>query len=842
MKNIRKIIFLVSLSLCTGLLVSSPLHFEPTLRLLPDGKQLQLYISGDEFFNYLHDENGFPVREGDDGYYYYLEQKGDDFFFTDLKAGYDNPAVDPDIKEVTVPSTVAAKRAEYQSKMEGSYLDRSQASATKSFDNLNNLVLYIKFSDEASLSKPLSYFTGLFNNLTGTSVRGYYREISGGSFDVVSYNFPGDNASTFVYTDNNPRSFFQPYDSKTNPEGYADDNDRTEREHGLLERAVLWASASATLPEGVNFDVDNNGVFDNVSFIVSGTPDGWADLLWPHRWTLYTRIVKIGSLRVGGYTFQMENVSVTTLSHEIFHSLGAPDLYHYNDSRVPVGPWDIMASGKGHPGAWMKYKYGAWISEIPGIAKSGRYTLKPAGEDGIGAVIINSPYSDEQFFVAEYRKKTGLYESYLPATGLTISRIDRRYNGNADGSPDEIYVFRYNGTYHFDGYPNLAALPGETGATSFNDTSNPYGFLQDGSASGMDIYDIVDYGDSVSFSVNVNMLYDLQTLPVSYNLIKLSWKAAMAGDFIVAVSDNPETLRPVDGKPYYEGDTIGNGGTILHRGNLKYYSHTGLESDRQYYYTVWGVTDEQLNQYSMTLSASERTGIYYIADLPHTEDFDDIEATLPLGWKSTIGAEGWSTYLSGPDPAITMVSSSDETNILYTPGFMLSAGRKYAVTFNYRNVVPGVSESFSLRVGADRQSLALGGNIIFSSGDISLSGEIMYRALVRPDADGIYYLGFTPEKKGRGVVLNRFRVETVPDNTVVLTDPVHFYPNPSDGLITVPANGTTAISVYSNTGTKLYETVIQGMSVIDLSHLGKGIYIIKFTSGNTSSSRRLIID
>ncbi len=72
MEHMRRLALLFLFFLTGVILFSSPLHFEPSLRMVPDGRQIQLYISGDEFFNYLHDENGFPVREGADGYYYYL--------------------------------------------------------------------------------------------------------------------------------------------------------------------------------------------------------------------------------------------------------------------------------------------------------------------------------------------------------------------------------------------------------------------------------------------------------------------------------------------------------------------------------------------------------------------------------------------------------------------------------------------------------------------------------------------------------------------------------------------------------------------------------------------------
>jgi len=70
MNHIRNLILIISFWFTGFVLLSAPLSFEPAFKVLPDGKQIKLYLSVDEFFNYLHDENGFPVREGADGYYY----------------------------------------------------------------------------------------------------------------------------------------------------------------------------------------------------------------------------------------------------------------------------------------------------------------------------------------------------------------------------------------------------------------------------------------------------------------------------------------------------------------------------------------------------------------------------------------------------------------------------------------------------------------------------------------------------------------------------------------------------------------------------------------------------
>src|SRR5690554_7447752 len=112
---------------------------------------------------------------------------------------------------------------------------------------------------------------------------------------------------------------------------------------------------------------------------------------------LYSYNVKINGKRVWDFTFQPESqVDVFTLAHEMFHSLGAPDLYRYEEDNIsPVWYWDIMEHGKGHMLTYMKWKYsnGTWINSIPMITTSGTYTLNPISSSTNNCYKIPSPYS-----------------------------------------------------------------------------------------------------------------------------------------------------------------------------------------------------------------------------------------------------------------------------------------------------------------------------------------------------------------------------------------------------------------------------------------------------------------
>jgi len=102
----------------------------------------------------------------------------------------------------------------------------------------------------------------------------------------------------------------------------------------------------------------------------------------------------------------------------------------------------------------------------------------------------------------EYRKKEGLYEVNTPGSddGMLVYRINGNINGNANGPPDEVYVYRPGGTTTDNGNLTQAIFSAETGRTEFNDSTDPSSFLYGGSPSGLNIQDIGPAGDIIEFT------------------------------------------------------------------------------------------------------------------------------------------------------------------------------------------------------------------------------------------------------------------------------------------------------------------------------------------------------
>ena len=302
-------------------------------------------------------------------------------------------------------------------------------------------------------------------------MRNYFYETSYNALTITTTFYPTATGSTVIsYQDTHPRAYYLPYNASTNPIGYTSDGDGGAREQLMLANAVN--AVEWQVPSGLNVDMDSDGYVDNVCFVVKGATSDWGTVLWPHMWSLYMQTVYINNKQVMDYDMQFTSWLLpngnNVLCHEMLHSLGCPDLYHYSGGYAdPVGSWDVMSGTTSPPqytDAYMKYKYLHWISSLPVISTPGTYTLNPLTSSTGNCYKIASPNSSTEFFVVEYRRKTGTFESSVPGSGMLVYRINTAASGNASGPPDEIWVYRPNGTSTVTGDINNALLLQRLGA------------------------------------------------------------------------------------------------------------------------------------------------------------------------------------------------------------------------------------------------------------------------------------------------------------------------------------------------------------------------------------------
>lgn len=158
-----------------------------------------------------------------------------------------------------------------------------------------------------------------------------------------------------------------------------------------------------------------------------------------------------------------------------------------------------------HPLAYMKWKYGSWIDDIPLVTENQQIILTPDWIQGTQAVRVNVPESTSEYFVMEYRRKTGMFESSLPGSGLLVYRIDpnQEGDGNRNGPPDEVWIFRPDGQPYATGEINRAPMRAG-GRTVMNAVTNPSPYLGDGTQATLRVYDVGEAGGNIAFRVCLN--------------------------------------------------------------------------------------------------------------------------------------------------------------------------------------------------------------------------------------------------------------------------------------------------------------------------------------------------
>ncbi len=465
----------------------------------PDGSVLDLWASGDEFANRLHDAEGYTIIQSQaDGYYYYAVLRSGEPAPSQFRAGSSDP------RALGLQPGLNISPAKYRENVQFMRSHERSGERGPNTGTVNNIVVYIRFADQTEFPDPRSVYDAKFNAVGEGeySLRNYFHQVSYDQLNYVSHHFPTCAMDlNLSYQDTHPRAYYMPYNATTNPQGYRDWQ-RTDREHALLASAI--DAIAPQVPASLNIDADNDDYVDNVCFIIRGPHTAWNNLLWAHRWALYTVDSFINGKMVWDFTFQPENQnSVRTLCHEMFHSVGAPDLYHYEfDGLTPAGCWDIMESGNAHMGMHMKARYGEWIAPIPTIL-AGTYTLNPVTSPVNNAYRI--PLSGSDYLVLEYRKQdSDVFEAELPGSGLLIYRVNENESGNSEGPPDEVYIFRPDGSSSQNGAIAEAAFSAQNHQTEFNQYTNPSCFLTNGTPFPVNIHSVSTAGDNISFTLSTS--------------------------------------------------------------------------------------------------------------------------------------------------------------------------------------------------------------------------------------------------------------------------------------------------------------------------------------------------
>jgi immune inhibitor A len=444
---------------------------DPIIVTQPDGTTLTVYLKGNEFQHYQTTEDGYLLKQNNDGYYTYatINSSGRIEAGENIACEIKNRTAKTKQFLKTIPSSELLR-----TKIQG--LQKSKMAVTENRPRRafpvtgsgKSLVILVNFSDNSFLTpNPQTAFTNLLNqdgysDNGGTgSARDYFMASSYGkfspNFDVVGpYTLP----QTLTYYGANDTA------------GYD------------LEAPQLIADAcSAANAAGLDFktyDVDNNGVIDNVFVYYAGynEAEGAAtNTIWPHRWAVqpgYNYNGTAASVTYDGKvledyacTSELKGKSgsnmcgIGTFCHEFGHVLGLPDYYHTAANSTTLGTWSIMSSGNYNNQSRTPPTYSVYDRFYLGYLTPSQATtasdlsLSPIYQGKTEPVNTNNQAyllsatthnlsgnnpNPTEFFMLEYRKKTG-WDTYLPAEGMCIWHIDYNQTAWNDNSPNN-----YSGT------------------------------------------------------------------------------------------------------------------------------------------------------------------------------------------------------------------------------------------------------------------------------------------------------------------------------------------------------------------------------------------------------------
>jgi M6 family metalloprotease-like protein len=275
------------------------------------------------------------------------------------------------------------------------------------------------------------------------------------------------------------------------------------------ERAdELWTEVVAALDAQIDFslfDSDKDGKVDAISLLYAGDEGTFGKGLWPHASSSNDMR---DSVRLSRYMMTaLNNQPINyVFAHESGHMLfGWPDLYGVGDycimaNRVsdasPVGINDAYRADQG------------WIELVDvDSSTNARYTSVP---DGVAYRFSNSARSTEYFLWSNVQNTDEW--TPLKGGGLLIWHFDKSISSNEPPATLQLAVVQAAGSRQLGATtwpsPGSAAtdLYSEKVNPELSSTTQPKSSWNNGSASGLRLYDITASGPSMQFSVGTGPL------------------------------------------------------------------------------------------------------------------------------------------------------------------------------------------------------------------------------------------------------------------------------------------------------------------------------------------------
>ena len=878
-------------SVCSSL-YSAYLENVPHQLVQPNGEILNVFVTGDEFFRRVHDQEGYSIVQREDGWYCYAQY---DAVNDELIPSEYLVAQEPNLQlpmekmlGISYEKYIEKRRNYFEptgcdvSGMPKRSLLEDLADArgdSKTTQTMNNIIICIAFSDSpATMNTNHSTVNGMFMTNPSNNLNHYFSEMSYGQLDIQSHFYPQPNGNILVfYRDSNPRSYYL----------NVPENQQADREHLLLKNAIEWVNANHPIPTSINLDINNDGNCDYITFVVYGNTGNWNDILWPHKWSLFTYNVKINGKRVYDYNLELDGsgayyFNVGTFCHEGFHVLGAPDLYHYYSytNLWAVGSWDVMENTNNTKpqsmSAYMKLRYGRWVydnkytqNSFPEADINQTYEVYPFytndGADVAKPIMHRIPLTGipNQYTMVEYRKRSGTnYDASMSGEGLLMYRINTSFKGNAEfngtNKLDEVYLYRpgssqSSGVYS-QGNLNQAAFPGN-GNTSFNSTTNPKPCLSNGTAETIqNINNILYHSDTDSYTFFYGDPSN-RAISVNPNSITLSNAAGSTGTVTVTSNVVWNVTIPSEATSWLSASTTKG----LNNGPVIFTALTAneAESSRSTNVTIAGngqtftVTVTQSSASSPVITTTSlpkgKKGVSYnqtltatgVAPITWSLASDDLPNGLTLsengdisGAPTTVGTFNFTVKATNAFGSDTKALSITVDNLIIMITTETLPDGKVGTPYNQTLTAVGDAPIiWTLLMGNLPNGLTLSEN-----GDISGT----------PTTAGTFDFVVQATNTGSDEKNLNIFIENgvnIPENEL---SKITIYPNPTTGKLTINNGQLTVdnVKIYDvmgrSIGAHLYGRPNATEMSIDISDLPPGVYFIHFQMETGVITRKVV--
>jgi len=362
------------------------------------------------------------------------------------------------------------------------------------------IVVLVDFVD-APMSHSPDHFRDLFfskGKLPNGSVREYYNEVSDNKINIAG-------------------EVVGPYRLPRTLAAYAGGGSGTDNPEPNARTMARDAAGLANPDVDFGpFDNDGNGFVDAFIVIHAGPgaeETGNANHIWSHKWVLVGSPFNADNTKIFGYLTVPEDCRIGVCAHELGHLLfGWPDLYDTDESSEGLGNWCLMAGGSwngsgdipAHPSAWCK-KTQDWVT-VENRTSDATLTIKDVKASKKIYRLWKGGAASDEFFLAEYRRKTG-FDSRLPGEGLLVYHIDDTIEENSDEDHPKVRLMEADNQNHLHDGANRGddgdPYPGRSQNTAFDKASHPSSKAYSGSDTCVSITGIQKTSTSIKAKVRV---------------------------------------------------------------------------------------------------------------------------------------------------------------------------------------------------------------------------------------------------------------------------------------------------------------------------------------------------